>query len=50
MGKKPLELPGGTRRLWLEDGDELVFRGRAVRDGWVSVGFGECAGQVMPAA
>ncbi len=49
-GKKPLELPGGTRRLWLEDGDELVVRGRAVCDGWVSVGFGECAGRVMSAA
>jgi fumarylacetoacetase len=49
-GKQALELPGGTRRLWLEDGDELIVRGRAVRDGSVSIGFGECAGQVMPAA
>jgi len=47
-GQKPLELPGGAQRLWLEDGDELVIRGRAVREGWVSVGFGECAGRVTP--
>ena len=49
-GTKHLELPGGARRLWLLDGDELTIRGRAVRDGWVSIGFGECAGRVMPSA
>jgi fumarylacetoacetase len=45
-GTKPLELPGGATRLWLEDGDELTIRGRAVREGCVSIGFGECAGRV----
>jgi fumarylacetoacetase len=49
-GRKPLELPGGYRRLWLEDGDELTIRGRAVREGYVSIGFGECTGQVYPSA
>ncbi|HXS28224.1 MAG TPA: fumarylacetoacetase, partial [Steroidobacteraceae bacterium] len=47
-GTKPLELPGGQRRVWLEDGDELTIRGRAVRDGYVPIGFGECAGRVTP--
>lgn len=45
-GTRPVELPGGARRLWLEDDDELTIRGRAVRAGWVSVGFGECTGRV----
>ena len=45
-GTKPLELPSGERRMWLEDGDELTIRGRALRDGYVSIGFGECAGAI----
>jgi fumarylacetoacetase len=45
-GTKALELPGGASRMWLEDGDELTIRGRAVREGHVSIGFGECAGRV----
>lgn len=49
-GTKPLELPGGYQRLWLEDGDELTIKGRAVREGYVSIGFGECSGQVCPSA
>ena len=44
-----LELPGGSRRLWLEDADEVTIRGRAVREGYVSIGFGECTGRVAPA-
>jgi fumarylacetoacetase len=47
-GTKPLELPGGFKRLWLEDGDELTIKGRAVREGYASFGFGECKGQVSP--
>jgi fumarylacetoacetase len=45
-GTKPLDLPGGGKRMWLEDGDELTIRGRAVRDAYVPIGFGECAGRV----
>jgi len=45
-GTKPLELPDGARRLWLEDGDELSITGRAVRAGCVAIGFGECSGRV----
>jgi fumarylacetoacetase len=45
-----LEVPGGTRRVWLEDGDELTIRGRAIRDGHVAIGFGECAGRVTPSS
>lgn len=48
-GREPLVLPDGTRRTWLEDGDEVIFRGRCARDGFVPIGFGECRGVVLPA-
>lgn len=48
-GTQPLELPGGERRSWLQDGDEVIFRARAERDGFVPLGFGECRGTVLPA-
>ena len=47
-GTKPVELPGGFKRLWLEDGDELTIKGRAVREGYVSIGFGDCTGKIGP--
>ena len=47
-GRAPIELPNGEKRLWLEDGDELVLRARAEREGFVSIGFGSCAGEVAP--
>jgi fumarylacetoacetase len=49
-GTRPLELPTGERRLWLEDGDSLQIRGRAAREGYVSIGFGPCDGVITPAA
>lgn len=40
---------GGTQRVWLEDGDEVIFRARAEADGYVPIGFGECRGIIEPA-
>lgn len=48
--QEPLRLPDGTTRQWLIDGDELVFKARASKDGYVSIGFGECRSMVLPAA
>ncbi len=48
-GTKLIPLPGDEKRIWLEDGDEIIFRGRSVRDGFVSIGFGECRGRIDPA-
>ena len=45
-GKKPLVLANGERRAWLEDGDELILRAHARREGSVSIGFGECRGTI----
>lgn len=49
-GKNPLELGGGARRAFLEDGDEVVFRAHcAAREGAPRIGFGECRGKLLPA-
>lgn len=48
-GAEPITLPNGERRAWLHDGDEVVLRGRAQREGFVSIGFGECRGRIEPA-
>jgi fumarylacetoacetase len=46
-GKEPIALDGGTR-TFIEDGDTLVLRGWAKGDTY-TIGFGDCAGQVIPA-
>ena len=48
-GREPVTLPNGETRRYLEDGDEVIFRGRCRRDGFVSIGFGTCMGVVGPA-
>lgn len=48
-GSQPLQLPGGETRRFLEDGDEVVMRGRCERSGFAGIGFGECRGVVLPA-
>jgi fumarylacetoacetase len=48
-GKAPLRLPSGEMRTFLEDGDEVIQRGRCERDGAVAVGFGTAAGRIAPA-
>ena len=47
-GKHSIKLPGGETRTFIEDGDELVQRGRCSRDGFATIGFGEAAGLVLP--
>ena len=45
-GAHPLSLPGGETRAFLEDGDTVIMRGRAVR-GANRVGFGEVVGTIV---
>jgi fumarylacetoacetase len=45
-GEEPLELPTGERRTFLENGDEVIMRGYAEREGYRRIGFGECTGTV----
>jgi fumarylacetoacetase len=47
-GAQPIQLPGGESRRFLEDGDEVVLRGRCERDGARGIGFGECRGVIVP--
>src|SRR5690606_4382936 len=48
-GTRPIRLPSGEERTFLEDGDEVILRGYCERDGWVRIGLGECRGVVLPA-
>ena len=45
-GRLPVTLPNGETRTYLVDGDEVIFRGHAHRDGYVTIGLGECRGTV----
>jgi fumarylacetoacetase len=47
-GSRPIDLGDGSR-TFLEDGDTVVLRGRCRRAGAASIGFGECAGTILPA-
>ncbi len=48
-GKEPIALADGSTRAFLQDGDEITLRGRCEREGFASIGFGKCSGQVLPA-
>ena len=47
-GADPIQLPTGESRKFLQDGDEVIFRGYCERDGFKRIGFGECRGIVAP--
>ncbi len=48
-GTEPIALPGGEKRGFLEDGDEIILRAHAAADGFVPIGFGECRAVILPA-
>ncbi len=47
-GQKALTMPDGTERKFIEDGDTVIIKGLAEKDG-VRIGFGECKGKILPA-
>ena len=47
-GERPLTLPSGETRAFLEDGDRVVVTGWAEGNGY-RIGFGEASGRVLPA-
>jgi len=49
-GAEPIQLPSGELRKFLEDGDEILFRGYCEREGHPRIGFGECRGIILPAS
>ena len=47
-GTKPVAMPDGSERRFINDGDTVVMRGHASKNG-VRVGFGEVLSKVLPA-
>ncbi|XP_062921842.1 fumarylacetoacetase isoform X2 [Mobula hypostoma] len=47
-GTKAIDLGSGHNRKFLQDGDEVILTGFCQGNGY-RVGFGECAGKVLPA-
>lgn len=48
-GKKPITLPNGQTRVFLDDGDTVIMRAHCQASGSARIGFGEVAGTVLPA-
>jgi fumarylacetoacetase len=48
-GRRPVELPSGESRRFLEDGDTVIMRARCAREGFATIGLGECRGTIAPA-
>lgn len=47
-GTKPIQLPDGSERKFMLDGDTCIMRGYAEKDG-VRIGFGESIVKILPA-
>jgi len=47
-GAAPLDLPDGSARGFLEDGDEVVITASAPGPGGATIGFGEVRGRITP--
>lgn len=47
-GKNPITLKDGSTRASIQDGDTVIMRGFAEKDG-IRVGFGECKSKILPA-
>jgi fumarylacetoacetase len=48
-GQRPIELPGGETRTFLEDGDEIALRAWCERRGARRIGFGAARGRIESA-
>jgi fumarylacetoacetase len=48
-GADLLKLPSGEERSFLEDGDEVTFKGFCEREGLPRISLGECQGMIVPA-
>ncbi|MGA7342190.1 MAG: fumarylacetoacetase [Terracidiphilus sp.] len=47
---EPVCLPSGELRTFLQDGDQVTFRGYCQKPGWPRIGFGPCTGTVVTAS
>ena len=48
-GRRPVALTSGETRRFLEDGDTVIMRAHCRREGFATIGFGECRGTIEPA-
>jgi len=48
-GREPIAMPGGEQRGFIEDGDEIIFRGFCAKPGYPRIGLGECRAVILPA-
>jgi fumarylacetoacetase len=49
-GRRQVELSPGETRRFLEDGDTVIMRAHCRREGFATIGFGECRGTILPTA
>ena len=47
-GTRPIDMPDGSIRTFIQDGDTVIVKGFAEKDG-LRIGFGEAKGEVLPA-
>jgi fumarylacetoacetase len=47
-GTKPVPMPDGSERKFIQDGDTVIMRGHGEKNG-VRIGFGECVTPILPA-
>jgi fumarylacetoacetase len=48
-GQDPVQLPDGTSRAWLQDGDDVVIAATARGPGDARIGLGQARGHIVPA-
>jgi fumarylacetoacetase len=48
-GTVPFTLSSGERRVFLEDGDQVIMTGFCSREGYKQIGLGECTGEIINA-
>ncbi len=47
LPRQALELPGGEKRMFLQDGDRVSFRAFCEREGFRRIGLGACEGTIV---
>ena len=47
-GTKPVQMPDGTERRFIQDHDTVIMRGYSEQNG-IKIGFGEVKSQLLPA-
>ena len=48
-GTKPVAMPDGSERKFINDGDTVIMRGWGQTKDGIRIGFGDCAGKILPA-